>query len=225
MATLNSFFKNLYQEIASIPLFKNRYMKARGVFLFLLLGSAISYFGYSWYKLQKNQDAQNFLSSCLDDYRSVIEGRQSSWPSLQMNAEIGYEKNKGTDLAVYFKALQADAMIQHGNIKDLPPVLDQLEKEIVKGSLLYYVYRLKLALMMIDSQNDDLMQKGIVLLQALSLDEKNPNRDMALYHKGQYYWDKNALSDAKIAWQELVEEYSDSIFAKKVQSNLVHLQI
>jgi len=225
MATHNSFLKKLYQEITSIPLFKNRYMQASGFFLLLLLGSLVSYFSYSWYKLQKNQEAQSFLSSCLDDYRGAIEGNQMSWPSLQMNAQIGYEKNKGTDLAVYFKVLQADAMIQHGNIEDLPPVLNQLEKEVVAGSLLYYVYRLKLALMMIDSHDDDLMKKGIFLLKELSIDGKNPNRDIALYHKGQYYWNKNALSDAKIAWEELVEEYSDSIFAKKVQSDLVHLQI
>ena len=224
MKMLRVFFKDIYQEVVSLPLFKHKYASLVGLLALFLLGSGATYTGYLWYMSYKNQEAQRMLASCLDDYRNVIVGGGTSWASVQMNAKVGYEKHKGTALVPYFLALQAEAMIYQDNIIELSPILETLNKELVKGSDLYYVYKLKCALMMIDSKDENLINQGIALLEALAIDKDNINRDSALYYKGQYYWARNALSDAKVTWEELVNDFSDSAFAKKVTQQLDHLR-
>lgn len=52
-------------------------------------------------------------------------------------------------------------------------------------------------------ENTESRKRGLEELIKLANEELNPNRDMALYYLGEYYWSQNEPQKARISWQYL----------------------
>ena len=84
-------------------------------------------------------------------------------------------------------------------------LMESALKKLSSSNSLYNFYQSKLALIKIDSTQDDIRSAGLKSLGTLADDKSNKARDMALFYLGSYFWDKDEMSKAREAWQTLVD--------------------
>ena len=98
-----------------------------------------------------------------------------------------------------------------------------LKKSIasMKSGPLKEYYRLKLALLALDSPSEKVNQEGLQALQQMSFDQNHIANDQALYHLGMYFWANKNFNEAKNYWQQFLVKYGAE---KALESQLAQVR-
>jgi tetratricopeptide (TPR) repeat protein len=165
------------------------------------------WWGYSQFAGQKEKEAQKTLASCIELYDQAIGASETSvpWSTVETACKRAYDEYSSSNLAPYFLAYQAEALVKQNKTDEAVTVMTSMIKSMSKSSPLYYVYATKLALVEIDSNDSTIHAQGLKRLEELAADTNNQQRDEALYYAGLYYWQLNDQIKAKEAWQTLAE--------------------
>lgn len=167
------------------------------------------FWGYKKYVMHREQAAQKVFADCMHEYTMVLAGN-GTWENVEELSRVGYEDHKNSNLAPYFLALQADALLAQNKQEEAAKIFDTLLTSLPKKSPLYSLYATKRALINIDrGESAGAATMGLEQLKALADDTKNLQRDVALYYLGLYYWSENSIQEAQKAWQELIDMQQD----------------
>lgn len=218
--SFNDVIKAVYNDVSDSSLFSNRYVQLMIISVVIGLASASAYVGYSKYRIYKNQEAQKILSVCLEEYARAMNGSIESWPTVEMSSQLGYEQHKNADIAPYFLALQVEALLHQGKKDEVQPLLDAMLQRISSASPLYHFYKTQKALIQMDADDAHIAKQGLDELRVMAQDNKNANRDVALYYVGLYYWTHNQIADAQAEWKELAAQYPTSPWTHVVSVQL-----
>lgn len=147
--------------------------------------------------------------------------QEEKWTKVAQNFESDFQKNKGSGVAPMFLAYQADALINLGKLDSAVQVLKKLVNMAPESAVKSY-YKVKLALVSIDSGNKDFEKEGLEVLKSIGLESQNSAQPMALYYLGQYYWFAKNFDEAKNYWNQLILKYGKkvekpSIWAEKAK--------
>jgi len=216
MATMQDILDAMRSDIKNSSFFANRYVQMIMLAILLAVVSGGMYVGYTFYNSYRNQQAQQELSVCIEEYLRAVSGAGELWPTVEMNCQLGYEHNSSSDLAPYFVSLQVQALLHQNKQEDVPALLDTMMRKLSSSSPLYHLYKTQKALIELDLGTEN----GLVSLQALAEDQKNTNRDIALYYLGLYYWSHDQVEQAQKPWKELVEQFAASPWSQSVAIKL-----
>ena len=150
----------------------------------------------------KDEFKEDYLN--LDEFS--FKSSEEKWNKVAQVFQEGYEQNKGAGIAPMFLAYQSQALLNLEKQVEAINVLREAIKAMSNSALKTY-YKVKLALMQIDSENKDMVNEGISLLKEISLDQKSSAHDMVLYRLGEYYWNTKNFDEAKNYWNQLILKY------------------
>ncbi len=174
--------------------------------------------GYMWYKHHAQIAAHKDLIDFMQVYDASItaEGKakaganfaseQEKWRSVQELAASDYNRHKHAGIASWYLVYEAEALANLGKHAQAAEVLkraiDKMPSETVKD-----FYRVKLALINIDSDVKDTQKQGFQALEAIAQDSKHAANEVALYYLGAYFWAEKEYTQAKNYWQQLMVKY------------------
>lgn len=171
----------------------------------IILGSAIilsaGYYGYSWYKSNRERAAQKILAECMQEFASAQVGDEP-WSSVEQLCTLGYQENSDTNSAPYFLLLQADAFAAQDKKDEALIAMNSMLNSLSSSSELYPLFATKRALLMLDMETQK--DAGVEQLKQLANDISNKQRDMAAYYLGLYYWHNHDQEQANKIWHELI---------------------
>ena len=181
----------------------------------LVVGLAIGG-GIFFYRVKQNQKAQDILCESVNEYERLMRQSmaykktdviQEGWNDLELEFKTAQDQVSNSDVSLYLKLLQADALVQQGRLKDAFGIMKTCLEKMPKDLPIYYLYKTKYALVAIDQKDKKIKENGLEQLKDLSVDVNNKNRDMALYYLGLYYWSEGQSSDALQTWKSLIDEF------------------
>ncbi len=199
--------------------------------------------GYWFYRTHVREQAHKALIQALKYYDGAV-GKMSSadagnmffsseaekWQKTEQVFKDGYENYKSTELAPMFRAYQAEALLNLGKLDEaivaLTSAVDKIKNTAVKD-----FYRIKLALMKLDSSKELDKQQGLGALKMIADDTQSIAHESALYQLGAYYWSEKKFTEAKNYWQMLLVKYGTrdakqpSPYAEKVKEKLALLSV
>ncbi|MFC1894628.1 tetratricopeptide repeat protein [Candidatus Dependentiae bacterium] len=165
---------------------------------------AIKYFDSK--VVTKDEEKDDLLD--LDKY--TFSSGEEKWNKVITVFQNGYEQNKSAGIAPMFLAYESEALL---NLKKLPEAIIKLKGavKLMAKSGIKTAYKVKLALMQIDSGNKEQALEGVSVLKTVSLEQRQPLQDMILYRLGEYYWYQKELDNAKNYWNRLILKYGKSL--------------
>lgn len=188
------------------PLFFRKYVRIFFVLTTLVVLLIGGYVGYRWYIVWREQNAYHTFADYVDDYQMVSKkNRLEEWQRFDSLLSFGYMQHKTSNLAPFFLALRADAQIQQKQYNTAIATLQDAINVLPDDSPIGPLFKTKRALLLLDSSDEVLQQNGLQEIVQLARDKNNHYNDIALFYLGRYYWAKDALKEAKTAWQELVD--------------------
>src|SRR3990167_3882958 len=180
------------------------------VFVFLLL-SVGGYFGLSWRRASRQQEAQKAFIDSFGSYgkaRSlefrldVQPHKEELWDQVDMDFQAAYDQNKSSSLAPYFAMFRAQALIEKGDIEAGLELMRSVQKDFGSDSPFNSLYKVTAALVQLD--NVKTATEGLAALKTLSEDKTNQFADMALYYLGEYYSSQGDLQQAQTVWDKII---------------------
>ncbi len=194
---------------------KNYNYAALGVaalFVLLIIGGL--WMSFRWYVSYREEKAQFAMSEAFEEYDKalfhLVDGKSSQEVIRQRmeDAHLGFDvmmrNHGGSYLLPYAAAFEADVFWYEGKKQE---ALFSMEKAVktASSSPLLYLLKTKLALMKLDSGNEE---DGLKDLLQLATDANNPHADTAAFYLGYYYWSKGNELKARESWQ-LLEKFDD----------------
>ncbi len=175
--------------------------------------------GYVFYKRHVREQAHKDLLQALRYYDGVV-GKMSyadaatvsfaseaeKWQKTEQLFKEGYEAYKGTDLGSMFLAYQSESLLHLGKFDEALKVLSSAVVQMNDAAVKDF-YRVKLALMLLDSGKEIDKQQGLGLLKKIADDTQSVANEAALYQLGSYYWYEKKFEEAKNYWQMLLVKY------------------
>lgn len=165
--------------------------------------------GYQWYVAHKEGAAQMVFSEALNEYETVLHklkkepNEPAQWEDVLLNFDEVEAQHSGSLYALYSQGFRADIAARKGNLSDAIELLQKTIDGMKKTAPAYNMYRTKLALLYLDSGNE---QEGLGLLQTLVDDTHNQQNDTAAFYLGYYYWTQEKFDKAKKAWQQFTKD-------------------
>ena len=169
---------------------------------FLVLAGGIYYYRISL--IHKEQAAHQAFEQCYDEFQKAVEKKSDEFSfEVVKVCELGYEQNKNTHMGPYFLAVQADALAREGKMEQAIEKMEDVITHMPSDSQLYWLYKTKLGLFKLDSEDDTVNQDGLKELEVAVQARGNDNKDIGLYYLGLYAWTKNQVEQAKQWWEQL----------------------
>lgn len=131
---------------------------------------------------------------------------QEKWEKVADVFGKAYLSNSGSGIASLFLAYQADALAKINKKDDAIALLNKVVGLLSNAELKSY-YQVKLALMQMDSEKKDEVEKGISILKSISIKDGNVANDTALFRLGQYYWYEKNFTEARNYWNQLLLKF------------------
>jgi tetratricopeptide (TPR) repeat protein len=135
-----------------------------------------------------------------------FSSREEKWEKVSALFNKAYQGNASSSIAPYFKAFEAEALLnqqKHSQaIETLAQAVSEINDPAIKAN-----YSLKLALMQLDDANESSHQKGFTHLKSLAENTKSLVHDAALFYLGSYFWHKQEFDVAKNYWNQLLLSY------------------
>jgi len=183
------------------------------------------FYGYSYYKRYKEERAHRSFVAALEYFNAPVKKdgetpaedlsfldkkefktETEKWEKVESVFKQGYENNSGSGIASMFLTYRSEALLKLGKfleaIESLQLGISKMKNEKVKS-----YFKVKLALMLIDTKDKNMVDEGLQILKNISLDENNISHDLALYQIGQYYWNSKNFEEAKNYWNQLLLKY------------------
>ena len=158
----------------------------------------VGWYGYRYYRIQKEQSASTILADCLNEYEQATQGKGQLADVARM-CEAGYQKFSNTKTAAYLLAIEIDSLLGMQKKEEALQKLDFMITHIGSGSPLYTLYKTKQALLKLDMGTD----AALADLEQLAHNSKNSNNDIAQYYLGLYYYNHDQLEKARAEWAPL----------------------
>lgn len=188
---------------------------------FLTLFFGTLYF-YGYWRDQVEQSAYGDLFDLMQISHSSSKD-DAVWKNIEVGAEAGFAQHSNSVLAPYFLAIQAEALVQQEKLTEATAIMDTVVQKISSKSPFYYLYNTKHALLQLSQ--DASRQNGLAKLEALAQDSTNPQRDMALYQLGNYYFLHDDLAKGNAAWQTLIVAFGQSMLGKSPWAELAQSKL
>lgn len=212
------------------PIYKKFFL---GLVLVISVAAAVTglYFGYRYYKNANALAAQRDLTNAIDKFHNASRKKGSlEWKGIADIFAANYEKHKSTTLGSYFLSFQAEALQNAGDLQGARRVLNELIQNI-DDEYIKPLFIIKLALMNLDSADENSKANGLSALEQLGNDEKINYRDMALYYLGNYLLSHDDKSKAITTLQTVIDlghnqakdEGEQSIWISKAEQLLAQL--
>ncbi len=171
----------------------------------LIVGAGI-YFGYRWYAVSREQQAQKVFSEYIQDYGLAHKANNpAEWQRVEALFAYGHNAYRSTNIAPYFLAMQADVQLKQGKHDEALATLHTLIADLPSSSPMAPLFKTKHALIALDNKDEAIRNTGLQELVAVARDTQYGYNDMALFYLGRYYWSQNNIDEAKKIWQELVD--------------------
>lgn len=221
-------WQEVQQFVASHRFYRvMRYVSLGVVMLVALwLGSV----GFRWYTVRRDMAAQYTFAQAMEQYAKVHDtaATEEQWAEVAAVFKLGYEQHRSSAYAPYFLNFQAQALLNQGKYQEAITVLDSALALIPTTSPLFAPYAVKKALILLDSDDQAVQEKGLTSLTEYAHDVKNKQRDEALYYLGLYYAQKGDVAQARAQWGLLVQVFpmqgeTGSVYAELAQARLDHM--
>lgn len=205
-----------------ISLFEDVLEYYKGIIITLVVGTVVGLciYGYSSYRTSKNQNAYKTFMECMRYFDAPVNDKQKSgdididtihfasreekWEKVASIFNKAYYDNPSNGISPFFLAFEAEALLNQGKRDRAVELLSQATLEI-KDPVLKSYYSLKLALMKLDStDNEAHRQSGFDMLRALAEDSQNQVQDAALFYLGSHFWYERNFELAKNYWNQLL---------------------
>jgi hypothetical protein len=183
-----------------------------GLSIVILIGIA-GYVAYHHYMIKRERQA---YARFTDSLEILLQGeaakqnpehkkyQQGLYEEAELAFQAGFDQHSDSNLAPYFRAMQASALVKQGKFDDAFHQLERAVDKIPTRSPLRALFTTQIALMKID--NTAMHEVGLQELRTLATDSSNHYQDLARYYLGQYYWSQGNLDEAKSEWLALIQE-------------------
>lgn len=213
--------KSVDDVIKKIKENQNRLLVAIGLATLLFGGI----YGYLYYKEYKEEKAHRSFVLALEYFNAPVKEagdtvaddlsflgkkefktEKEKWEKVASVFDESYKENSSSGIAPMFLAYRSEAL---ANLGELLKAIEVLQSAIskMKNDQVKNYFKVKLALMLIDSNDKSMVDEGVGLLKEISLNESNISHDLSLYHLGQYYWYKKNFKEAGNYWNQLLLKY------------------
>lgn len=160
------------------------------------------FYGYRWYRAGQEAVAQRVFSQDVQEYERVVqEGKAEDWASVETLFKIGHGQYANSAFGPFFLVYQAQAMAKQNKAEEARQLVAQAVNAMASSSPLYPLFKIKLALMTMDTNP----QEAIAQLELLANDSASHFSDAAAYYLGEYHWIKNDTARAKEVWQKMID--------------------
>lgn len=205
LKALYGFIVSCIRQIFGIGSTHFRYTRELLIGVGLCVVMSVSYVGYRWFALSRDQTAQKAFSEYVQDYQMALkENNQQEWDRVAALFEYGRNQYRSSSLSPYFLVMQSDIQLRQGKQTEAIETINQALLEI-SDSKMITMLKIKQALIQLDSPAEAIQQAGVQNLISLARDVNAEYQDMALFYLGRYYWAHNEIDEAKKMWQELVD--------------------
>lgn len=171
-----------------------------------IIASGVGFYFFMQHQAHKQGKAQLAFAQTLAEVKHG-EKNADLWPNAELAAKTGHRTYKSSSLAPYFLTIESQVAERQGKIKEALVSLEEAVAAMGKNSPFYTVFKTKVSLMKLDSDDVALQTAGFNELESLAQDHSNKQRDEALYYLGEYYLNHNDTVRAKETWQKLVNEF------------------
>lgn len=195
---------------------KNKTTVFAGLIALGLLGGGIAVYRYmaNQARMAAHKELVQLMRMIDEPVKVTGEGadalkgsmEQQKWERVAASAQKNAQEFKGTKLGATFAAIYADALNIQNKHKEAVGVMRQAVDGMSVAAVRDY-YQLKLALMLIDQNDEKEKKEGIELLKKISETPKHTAHDRGLYYLGEYFWINKQYAEAKNSWQQFVVKY------------------
>lgn len=179
--------------------------------------------GYFYYTKRYNEHAHKKLADAIEIFDHAQEKNSDElWKSADRALRLGYEAYPNSSYAPYFLVYRSQVALHTREIDDAISLLDQAVNVLPSKSLLQSYFKIKLALVKLDSNDAAVHEEGVQELQMLAGNPKNAARDMASYYYGLMNFDAGHREEAEKIWASLLEggNNQQSVWANLAQAKL-----
>lgn len=173
---------------------------------------------FYWNRKSLNERAQKAFMESIVEFEQALTGQEGiSWSDVERTLEVGSREFASSSFGPYFKVFQADTALHQNKHDEAVVLLKEAVSKMSAKNPLYYLYRTKLALMLIDSKDAALHDEGAALLKHLAETSTNSYRDMALYYLGFYARAQDDQATVRTYWTQLMQDFgAESVWAQLV---------
>jgi predicted negative regulator of RcsB-dependent stress response len=210
----------------------NKWYVLGGGLMVLLAGG---FYGYRSYMVQRNAEAFGALGHYVERYLKNDSDKKVGARLDDGALELEAQAFSGSAAAPYFSTYKAQDLLNQGKVAEAADVLKKAVANMSSASPLTALYKVKLALVQLDVDDQAVQNEGMALLKKIADDVKSPAWDAAVYYLGRYSWVKGDVEDAKKIWAPalaLVEQaraegsasrYSESPWLARAQTLLKNI--
>ena len=179
---------------------------ATGVVALALVGG---YYYLRVYRIEQDARAHATLTEVLAEVTRAVS-KPDAWQDVEIAACTAYRQHSSSDIAPYFLAIEADALIEQGKATEGKELLRKAVSSMPSKAPLTDLYALKLARLEINAQEDASRKEGIAVLEKLAADDKSLVHDEAMFRLGKAYAQELRADEAKKTFEQLVSTYKES---------------
>lgn len=181
---------------------------------------ALSVTGYVYYREHVQAKAHKDFIDALRYYDAPVNGKKTlmigdtiefatddeKWKKVEEVFKQGYNNNRSSGISSIFKAYQANALANMGNLESAIDTMDSAVSSIPNKDVKDF-YSLKLALMKLDSPQQAIQNSGFAELKKIAEDEQNDAHEAGLYYIGYYFWTQKDYAQVRNYWQQYMVKY------------------
>jgi tetratricopeptide (TPR) repeat protein len=181
-------------------------------------------FAHKLWVINRERSAQYDFSALMTEYETMSREKDPQWSALLEKFESSYAKHSSSSLLPYYLGYKVQILLAQDKRDEALTTLDTMINDL-PGASMVALYEMERALIQLDDTNSDLNVAGLETLKTLANDKDNMFHDSAQYYLGRYYWANNQIDDARVVWQQLVDEQRDEKMAPSPWVNQVQEQL
>jgi len=175
----------------------NKWYVLGGGLMVLLAGG---FYGYRSYSTQRNSEAFGVLGRYVESYLKNDADKKGAAHLDDGALELEAQAFSGSAAAPYFSTYKAQDLLNQGKIAEAALVLKNAVAAMPASSPLTALYRVKLAMVQLDVDDQAVRDEGMALLKNMAENTTSPAWDVAVYYLGRYSWVKGDVEAAKKIW-------------------------
>jgi len=219
---IGSWYRSVMQQKA------DSFKYTRQVIITIIAAAVLvgGFFGYRLYSVYQAKEVHKIFAHAMEEYGKA-QANPELWSEVEMAFQVGHEQAGSSNLAPYFKAFQAEALLQQDKLDQAVVIMDEMISALSQESPLHTAYKTKRALMKMDLEDSAMQEAGLQELTEIANDAKALNNDSARYYLGLYHWAQDNVQKAREAWDPLIElqyheKHAKSPWAQLAQDKLEH---
>lgn len=197
----------------SLESFFQKYARETIIVVGVLGAAAAGVYFYSNYRTQREQAAQFDFAECFQEFRKA-QLEATGWEEVEFACKAGYKQHPNSVYAPFFLAMEAHSLAEQQKVDQAIETMQESIKALSSTSPFYNMYKIKLALMKLSTEDSSLKAAGVSELQSLADDSSNKQRDEAMYYLGYQYVSSGDLNKGYDIWRQLVDTFGNSSDSK-----------